>query len=128
MEVPDRCFRLLRVGREKLLVEIKAEELVAEIARVLRKIRHACHASRHLEKSGNSLYFNLGEGVVAFKPKVKAAKYDITRGEANEVMKAARALVLQGRLTEEDVAKINDLADYNIAAMTNMIKGLEKRM
>ncbi|MGQ0814103.1 MAG: four helix bundle protein [Gemmatimonadota bacterium] len=128
MEAPDWWWRLLSMGREKLRVEIKAEELIAEIARVLRKIRYPCHASKHLENSGNSLYFNLGEGVAAFKPKVKAAKYDITRGEANEVMKAARALVLQGRLTESDVEKIDDLADYTIDAMTNMIKRLEGRM
>jgi four helix bundle protein len=116
------------MGREKLLVEIRAEELIAEIARVLRKIRYPCHASRHLENSGNSLYFNLGEGVAAFKPKVKASKYDITRGEANEVMKTARALVLQRRLREEDVVRINDLADYLIGAMTNMIKRLEQKI
>ena len=116
------------MGRPKLSVEIKAEELIVEIARVLRKIRYPCHASKHLEKSGNSLYFNLGEGVVAFSPKVKAAKYDLTPGEANEVLKAARALVRRGRPTEHDVAKIDDLADYLIGAVTNMIKGLEGRM
>jgi four helix bundle protein len=116
------------MGRKNLEVEIKAEELVAEIASVLRKIRYSCDASKHLEKSGNAVYFNLGEGVVVFKPKLKAAKYDIARCEANETIKAARALVIQKRLTEKDVAKIEDLADYLIGAMTNMIKNLEKRM
>jgi four helix bundle protein len=114
--------------RRKLDVEIKAEELIAEIARVLRKIPYPCDAAKHLEKCGNAVYFNVGEGVVAFKPKVKRAKYDIARGEANEAIKASRALVIQRRLTEEDVVKIDDAADYMIGALTNMIKNLEKRM
>ncbi len=110
------------MGRKKLDVECKAEELVAEIARVLRKIHYPCDASKHLEKSGNAVYFNLAEGVIAFKPKLKAAKYDIVRGESNEVMKAARALVIQKRLSDQDVVNIDDLADYMIGATTNMIK------
>ena len=116
------------MGRQKLRVEIAAERLIAEIARVLRKLAYPCDASKHLEKSGNAVHFNLGEGVVAFKPKVKAAKYDITRWESNEVLKASRALVLQRRLTEDDMADIDDLADYLVGAMTNMIKNLEDRM
>jgi four helix bundle protein len=121
--IPDRG----RMGREKLRVEIAAEKLVAEIARVLRKIPYQCDASKHLEKSGNSALFNLGEGIVAYKPRVKAGKYEIARGEAKEVEKAARALVAQRRLTQADIAQIEDLCDYLIAALTNMIKGLEAR-
>jgi four helix bundle protein len=115
------------MGREKLRVEIAAEELAAEIARVLRKMPYPCDASKHLEKSGNSVLFNLGEGIVAYKPRVKAGKYEITRGEVKEVEKAARALVVQRRLTEADIAKIEDLCDYLIGALTNMIKNLEDR-
>jgi hypothetical protein len=122
------ALALSRVGRNKLEVEIKAEALIAEIARVLRKLRYPCDASRHLEKSGNAVYFNLGEGVVAFRPKVKAAKYDIARGEASEVLRATRVLVLQRRVTPADIALIDDLADYLIGATTNMIKNLEARM
>ena len=115
------------MGREKLRVEIAAEELVAEIARVLRKLSYPCDASKHLEKAGNSALFNLGEGIVAYKPRVKAGKYEIARGEAKEVEKAARALVAQRRLTAADIVRIEDLCDYLIAALTNMIKGLAAR-
>ncbi len=38
-----------RMGREKLQVEIKAEELLAEITVVLRKIPYRINASKHLE-------------------------------------------------------------------------------
>ena len=116
------------MGREKLRVEIKAEELVAEIARVLRKVPYRCNASKHLENAGDSVHFNIGEGVAVFRPRVKLQKYEIARGEAKEVQKAARALVLKGLLKAQDIEKIEDLADYVIGALTNMIKGLEARM
>src|SRR5688572_1493301 len=118
------CF----MSREKLRVEIKAEELVAEIARVLRRLRYRCNASKHLEKAGDSILLNLGEGTVAYKPRLKAAKYDISRGEAREVQRAARALVLKGKLTTKDVEKIDDLTDCLIGSLTKMIKGLEDKM
>lgn len=116
------------MARKKLLVEEKAEELVAEIAVVLRRVRYPCKAARHLEKSGDSLLLNVGEGVVFWAPKAKLAKYEIARGEAKEIQKALRALVLKGKIKEADAAKANDLADHIIGMLTNMIKNLEARV
>lgn len=93
MATPRFATHTGAMGREQLRVEIMAEKLVAEIARVLRRLPYPCNASKHLEKSGDSVLFNLGEGIVAFKPRIKAAKYGISRGEAHEVQRAARALV-----------------------------------
>jgi four helix bundle protein len=118
---------LARMGREKLLVEIKAEELIVEVKRLLGKITYCCKAAKDLENSADSTYLNLGEGVAAFRPRKKAMKYDIARGEAKEVQRALRALVLKGKLTEEDIKVANDLADHIVAMLTNMIKGLEAR-
>ncbi|MGQ0563364.1 MAG: four helix bundle protein, partial [Gemmatimonadota bacterium] len=115
------------LGREKLRVEIKAEELVAEIAPLLRPVPYHCTLCLHLERAGNSAYLNVGEGAALFKPKKKADKYDIARGEAKEVQKALRGLVLKGKLTEEDIAVAFDLADCIIGMLTNMIKNLEER-
>ncbi len=115
------------MGREKLLVEIKCEELVAEVTRLLRKIRYPCSASMHLEKSADSAHGNTGEGVAVFNPRQKAAKYDIARGEAREVQKCLRALVLKGKLTDAEIAVAYDLADCIIGMLTNMIKNLEAR-
>ncbi|MGQ0816134.1 MAG: four helix bundle protein, partial [Gemmatimonadota bacterium] len=78
-------------------------------------------------KSADSVYLNLGEGSALFKPKLKAHKYDISRGEANEIRRALRALVIKGKLTEGDIAVADDLADCIIAMLTNMIKNLEQR-
>jgi hypothetical protein len=63
----------------------------------------------------------------AYKPKKKANKYDISRGEAREVQRAARALVLKGKLTEEDIVQVDDIADCIIGSLTNMINRLEER-
>jgi four helix bundle protein len=115
------------MSREKLVVEIKSEQLLTEIARLLKKTKYACNASIHLEKSGDSVYFNLGEGAASFKPLVKAAKYDIARREASEVQRALRALVIKGKLTELDIALAHGLADEIIAMLTTMIKNLEDR-
>jgi four helix bundle protein len=115
------------MGREKLLVEIKSEELVAEVARLLRKVPYRCKAAKDLERSADSTYLNTGEGAAAFKPRLKAMKYDIARGEAKEVQRALRALVLKGKLTEDDIVIADDLADHIIGMLTNMIKKLETK-
>ena len=117
------------MGRAKLIVEEKAEQLVAEIARVRRKLRFPhSNASLHLEKSGDSVLFNLGEGIACFNPRMKASKYEIARAEAREVQKALTALVLKGELSGEDISVAYDLADTVIAMLTNMIKNLENRL
>lgn len=116
------------MGRKKLMVEEKAEELVAETARLLRKIRYPCKASIDLDRSGDSLLLNLGEGIVAFQPRPKAKAYNIARQEAGEIQKALRALVIKGKLSEHDITVAYDLADHVIGMLTNMIKGLEHRM
>jgi four helix bundle protein len=115
------------MGREKLLVENKSEELIAEVARLLRKVPYRCKAAKDLERSADSTYLNAGEGAAAFKPRLKAMKYDIARCEAREVQRALRALVLKGKLSADDVVVANDLADHIIGMLTNMIKKLEKR-
>lgn len=115
------------MGREKLIVEQKAEELIVEVARLLRKVPYRCKAANDAERSADSAFLNLGEAIAAFKPRKKAMKYDIARGETKEVQRALRALVLKGKLTEQDVARANKLADEIIAILTTMIKNLEKR-
>ena len=115
------------MGREKLVVERKAEELIAEVARLLKRVRPPCNASIHLEKSADSVYFNIGQGTALYKPKLKASKYDIARAEANEVRRGLNALVLKGKLRNEDIAVADNLATEIIAMLTTMIKNLEGR-
>jgi four helix bundle protein len=116
-----------RMAREKLLVERKAEELIQEVARLVKRAGHPCTASIHLEKAAVSTYLNIGEGTALYRPRLKANKYDIARGEANEVRRALEVLILQGKLTKEEVAAADKLADEIIAMLTTMIKNLEER-
>ena len=116
-----------RMAREKLIVEQKAEQLVAEIARLLRKIPYRCKAANDLERSGDSTFLNLGEAIAAFKPRKKAMKYGIAREEAGEVQRALRALVLKRKLSEEEIVIAHNLANEIIAILTVMIKNLEDR-
>jgi four helix bundle protein len=113
------------MSRGKLVVERKAEELVAESARLLRRIPYRCNAYNHLDKSVDSVHFNIGEGAALFRSRLKRNKYDIARGEAKEVQKALRSLVLRRKLSEQDIAIADDLADQIIAMLTTMIKNLE---
>jgi four helix bundle protein len=124
---PGAQFRLM--GRAKLVVKEKAEQLVAEIARLRRKLNSpGNNAALHLEKAGDSVLFNLGEGIACFAPKLKASKYEIARAEAREVQQARNALVLTGELSAADVMVADDLADCVIAMLTNMIKNLKARL
>ena len=116
------------MGREKLFVELKAEELLAEVARLQGKIRRKCKAARDMENSADSVYLNTGEGVAHFKPKMKIMKYEIARGEAKEVQRALNALVIKRKLKKEDIEKAHDLADQVIALLTNLIKSIQDRL
>ena len=112
------------MAREILRVERKAEELIAEVSRLLKGVT-PCSATIHLEKAADSIYFNIGEGTALYGAKHKASKYNIARAEANEARRALRALVLKGKLTDEQIAVADDLADAIIGMLTNMIKRLE---
>ena len=111
-----------------MLVEDKAEELITEVAVVLRRIRYPCKASRDAEKSADSCLLNVGEGVAFWAPKAKISKYEIARAEAKEVQKALRALVLKGKIRADAIARAHEIADHIIAMLTNMIKNLDKRL
>ena len=113
--------------REKLLVERKAEELIEEVGRLLKRVRQPCTAASHLEKAAVSTYLNIAEGTALYRPRLKANKYDIARGEANECRRALHTLVLQKKLSTRDIAAADKLADSIIAMLTTMIKNLETR-
>ena len=114
--------------RQKLLIEEKTEELLAEVNSLLRGIRYPCKASKDLGRSADSVHLVTGEGIAVFSPKMKIAKYEIARGEAKEVQKALTALVIKGKLSEKQIEPAFDLADHIIGMLTNMIKRAEARL
>lgn len=114
--------------RRKLLVEEKADELISEVATILRRIRYRCKASRDLERSADSAALNLAEGIALWAPKAKIAKYEIARAEAKEAQQALRALVLKRKIPASLAHKLDDIADHMIGMLTNMIKNAYDRI
>jgi hypothetical protein len=78
--VPRHAVHLRGMRPDKIGFLQAAEELAAEIDGLLPLVRaEAAHAADNLERSAESAVFNIGEGVGAFRPKVKIASYDIAK-------------------------------------------------
>lgn len=104
-----------------------AELLMAEIDRLAPLVvPHNPSAADHLLRSGESVLFNIGEGVAAYRPKVKIAVYEIAKREANEIRAILRRLVIQKVLTNDDTARAYNLAGAEVGMLTNAIKTLGK--
>lgn len=105
-----------------------AAELAAEVDPLLRLLpRRVWVLAGHLERSTESVGLNLMEGLAAFKPKVKASAFDISRKEAAEVRKILKRLVAKKVLTEAQIQRTYELAGSVIAMLTVMIKQQEAR-
>jgi four helix bundle protein len=81
----------------------------------------------HLERSANSVLFNMAEGIGAYRPKVKIASYDIARREGNEVRGALRRLVVKRVFTSAEIRKADGLAGACIGMLTRAIITLERQ-
>jgi four helix bundle protein len=106
-----------------------AEELAAEIDGLLPLVQvDAAHAADNLGRSAESVLFNTGEGVGAFRPRVKIAAYDIAKKEANEVRVILRRLVRRNLLTQQQVNRAYNLAGSVIGMLTAACITLQKRV
>jgi four helix bundle protein len=111
---------------EQMRVYQAAEQLAAEVDRLLpRARRYAPHAADHLERSADSLLFNIAEGAGIYRPKAKCAAYGVARKEANEVRAVLRRLVIRQVFTESQIRKPYDLAGACIGMLTRAIITLE---
>jgi four helix bundle protein len=105
-----------------------AVALMEEVEMLLARVREqAPKAADHLERSANSVLFNMAEGIGAFRPKIKIASYDIGRREASEVRAALQRLVIKKVLTSSETRKADTFACVCIAMLTNAILSVEKR-
>jgi four helix bundle protein len=103
-----------------------AEELMVELDAIVARVKHeAPNPASHLERSGESLLFNLAEGVGAHAPKVKISAYEIAKKEGNEVRAVLRRLVLRRLLTSREIARPYNLATTVMAMLTNAILTLK---
>src|SRR5688572_14234562 len=104
---------------ETMRMQLAAEELADEVDLLLPKVRmRNANAADHLKRSVESALFNSGEGIAAWRPKVKIDRYEIARREANEARAILRRLVRQGILTWEQVRRAYLLAGALVGMLT----------
>jgi four helix bundle protein len=105
-----------------------AEQLVGEVDLLLPRARgKKPNAAKHLENSVESVFFNIGEGIGSFRPKMKITAYEIARKEANEVRTVLRRLVIGRVFKQVEIARAYNLAGAVVGMLTNAIIALEKR-
>lgn len=120
---------LCSMRRERIRMWLVAEQLVAEVDRLLPLVRPAApNAAEHLERSAESVLFNIGEGVGAWSPKTKIAAYEISKREASELRAILRRFVIKRLLTSQDTRRAYDLAGTAVGMLTNAIKSVQKRL
>ena len=88
----------------------------------------APNAAEHLERSAESVLFNIGEGVGAWSPKTKIAAYEVSKREASELRAILRRFVIKRLLTSHDTRKAYDLAGTAVGMLTNAIKSVQQRL
>ena len=105
-----------------------AEQLCAEVDALLPTARRGARdAADHLDRSTNSVLFNIAEGAGAFRPRVKVSAYEVARKEANEVRAILRRLVIKKVLTEHEIRRAYNLASAIISMLTSAIIKLQAR-
>lgn len=113
---------------EEMRIYQVMRELAKEIDHILAILPPGCKKiADHVERSCESAGLNLNEGLIAFKPKVKASCFDITRRETSEIRKALQRAVDKGGLVHKQTERSDSLANCAIGMLTVMIKQQEQR-
>jgi four helix bundle protein len=113
---------------EKMRMYLAAEALVGEAERLIARARTtAPRQVDHLERSADSVLFNLAEGIGSYKPSLKINAYEVARKEANEVRAVLRRLVLKRVFQETEVQKAYNLAGACVGMLTRAILAMEAR-
>jgi four helix bundle protein len=113
---------------ERIRMWQAAELLVAEVDGLVRRAGgRAANAVDHLERSAESLLFNVAEGAGAYRPKVKISAYEVAKKEANEVRAVLRRLVIKKAATHADIHRAYNLAGSLVGMLTAAIIRLEQR-
>lgn len=113
---------------EKMRMWQAAEQFVAEVDGIVEQARFtASNSANHLERSAESVLFNIAEGAGAYRPRVKIGCYEIARKEANEARAVLRRLVLKRVVTDERIRRAWDLGGMLMSMLTKAILTLEER-
>jgi four helix bundle protein len=113
---------------ERMRMYQAAQQLMAEVDLLLPRAKKLKpNSAKHLENSTESAFYNTGEGIGSYKPKMKIAAYSVARKEANEVRTVLRRLVIGRVFTDEEIQRAYNLASALIAMLTAAIIAMEKR-
>jgi four helix bundle protein len=128
MVTPNEWLHRFAMRPEDMRVYQVARELAQEVDRIIAILPPSVkRIADHLERSVESVGLNLSEGLVSFKPRVKASAFDFSRREAAEVRKALQRLVDKKALNQTATRKADQLANSVIGMLTVMIKQQEAR-
>jgi four helix bundle protein len=129
MEVPRSGGFIGAMNPERIRMWQAAEALLAELDRIVVQARESApNAADHLERSGESVLFNIAEGVGAYAPKMKIAAYEIAKKEANEVRAILRRLVMRRAVTSAQIDRPYNLASAIVVMLTRAIQTLSRRL
>ena len=105
-----------------------AEALVTEVDTLLPVARgQASGIADHLERSCNSVLFNMAEGIGSFMPKMKINAYEIARKEANEARAVLKRLMIRRVFTFAEIRTAHELAGACVGMLTRAIRAVEAR-
>ena len=128
MELPLDSGQFRGMKPEQMRVFQLCQELQGEIDGIMKELpEKASKIVYHMTRSNESLGFALSEGLVAYKPLVKANFFDVSRRETEEVKKGLRRIVQRGFVTVSRTAKAMSLANALIGSLVVMIKQQEER-
>ena len=118
----------VRMRPEDMRIYKAVRELGLEIDRILALLPpHCSKIANHLDRSVESIGFNLNEALIAYKPKVEASALDITRRETSEVRKALQRAVDKKGIHAAATVRAEQIANAIIGMLTVMIKQQEVR-
>jgi four helix bundle protein len=113
---------------EDMRIYKPVRELGLEVDRIVAMLPpHCSKIANHLERSLESIGFNLNEALTAYKPKVKASALDITRRETSEARKALQRAVDKKGVPATATVRADKIANAIIGMSTVMIKQQEVR-
>lgn len=105
-----------------------AEQFVGEVDGIVERVRFtAQNSANHLERSAESVLFNIAEGAGAYQPRVKIGCYEIAKKETNEARAVLRRLVVKRAVTDSDIRRAYELAGVLMKMLTSAILTLEER-
>ena len=96
--------------------EAVADEIVIEVARVVRRIKGDAELARQMRNATQSLSNNVGEGAGRFG-KDRKLIWSYAYGSARELRQQIKFAIAFGHVRAEEVARVRELLDRELAML-----------